>query len=143
MTAHPSDPVETPLPRPRTDPGAQSLEGMSIHAECLHPELIDRVRQKEKWRVPIYISAGTLIGGSLVTIAMILYSQGADAGATRVRVEQIEDRAREDREEASDVRERQRQIDEAASVRHTELLQELHRIDIRLGRIEERQSPQR
>jgi hypothetical protein len=143
MAPRHADPIETPLPRPRSDPGAQSIEGLSIHAECLHPELIDDVRQQRRRRWPVILAVVALAGGSLGTLATCVWTQGAAQGQTLQRLEAVEDRAREDRAEQARQSERQREDAQAAALRHTELLEALHAIDSRLGRLEERQTPRR
>jgi hypothetical protein len=138
---HP-DPVETPLPRPDTRPRSLSsadLAELAVH-ECLHPELIDDVRQSRKRRWPIVALFTTLVGGSILTLATCIYAQGQAAGETRARLEQVERRALEDRNEANQLRERVRESETAATQRHEEMLQTLHSIDSRLGRLEERLS---
>ena len=130
--AHPSDPVETPPPY------GLEREPSGVHAVCLHPELINVVRQGEKRRTPLavaIISAAVVI---VVAITGVLYSQGSAAGATAVRVEALERRASEDRAESNARAERQRQQDIIEEQRHTELIQALHAIDSRLGRLEAR-----
>ncbi len=74
----------------------------------------------------------------VLVIASVLYSQGAAAGATMVRVEALEVRASEDRAATRDRVERQRQQDALESQRHEELMQAVHGLDSRMGRIEER-----
>jgi len=134
--AHPSDPVSTPPPR-RLDSTAQSGE-ITIHAECLHPELIDRIRQQAKWRVPIILAVVGIAATAIFTVSAVLYSQGAAAGATAVRVEAIEMRAREDRDTSEDRDRRERERAAAQALRDTELVQALHALDSRMARIEER-----
>jgi hypothetical protein len=56
----------------------------------------------------------------------------------QVRVEQAENRAREDRVTVDRLTEQQRAQDTLAGQRHTELLQALHAMDSRLSRIEDR-----
>jgi cytochrome c-type biogenesis protein CcmH/NrfG len=130
------DPTGTPLPRPAS--GA----GLDAH-ECLHPELIDDVRQQRRRRWPVILAVLALAGGSVGAISTCLYTQGEAQGQTIQRIEAVEDRAREDRVEADRQRERQRQDVTDAVQRHEELIQELHRLDSRLGRIEERLPPRR
>jgi hypothetical protein len=130
------------------DGGYSDAEGLGReptgqHAICLHPELINVVRQQQKWRVPISLAIISVAATALITIAAVLYSQGQAAGATAVRVQTIEVRAREDREEEAARAERQRQRDAAMEVRQTEWLQAQHAIDSRLARIEERLPPRR
>lgn len=137
MAPRHADPIETPLPRPASSP-----ELVPVH-ECLYPELIDDVRQQWRRRWPVILAVVALAGGSLGTLATCVYTQGAAQGQTLQRIGAVEDRAREDRAEQDRQRERQREDAAAAVQRHEELIQELHRLDSRLGRIEERLSPQR
>lgn len=144
---HPSDPVETPVPRALERHGRdrdggytpdESREPTGQHAVCLHPELINVVRQAEKRRVPLTIA---IIGAAVtcvLAIAGVLYSQGSAAGATAVRVQALEVRASEDRAASMDRAERQREQDTLEAQRHTELMQAIHGLDSRMGRVEER-----
>ncbi len=133
--SHYLDPNETPPPR-RIE--SQSTDSITIHPECLHPELIDDVRQTRKRRwviIPIVI---TVLCGALGTLATCVYTQGQAAGATEVRVHALEIRTSEDRGTTDRLAERQRQDAAEAAQRHEELLQEFRRMDNRLSRIEER-----
>ena len=146
---HPSDPVETPLPSVHVEArhgrsrdggytDAEGREPSGVHAVCLHPELINVVRQSEKRRLPLAVA---IIGAAVtvvIVIAGVLYSQGAAAGATTVRVQALEVRASEDRSDARDRAERQRQLDAIEAQRHEELMNAVHGLDSRMGRIEER-----
>lgn len=137
MTKHPSDPVETPPPY--AVDGLQR-EPSGVHAVCLHPELINVVRQNEKRKTPLLVAIIAATVTVIVTITGVLYSQGSAAGATAVRVNALEQRASEDRSEGIRDRERQRQDATEAAQRDTQILQTLHALDSRLGRIEERLS---
>ena len=141
-TPNPYDPE--PLGRPKSDPAATSLGEITIHAECLHPKLIDRLTEREKWRdkwrVPITLAVCTAFVSIIFTVASILYTQGAAAGATNIRVDQVEGRAREDRATVDRLAGQQRQRETEVNEQRTELIQALHAIDSRLSRIEERVS---
>jgi len=159
MSTHPSDPVETPAPVP-VQRHARQVSGISgadrgllgdepsrsappdLH-ECLHLELIDDVRQARKRRVPLTIVLISVAASAILTVAAVLYGQGQAAGSVGVRVEALEQRASEDRNEGIRDREQQRQDATDAAVRDTQILQTLHVLDSRLGRIEERLAPQR
>jgi hypothetical protein len=144
---HPSDPVETPPPaslgRYGSDHDGSIGEPSPAHAVCLHPELINVVRQAEKRRLPLTVAVIAATVTVVLAIAGVLYSQGSAAGATAVRVEALEARAREDRVEQSRGVERQRQDATDAAQRDTQILQAIHGLDSRMGRIEERLTPQR
>ena len=140
MSPRHADPDGTPLPRPASSP---SLDGLPPIHECLYPELIDDVRQSRKRRWPVVALVVTLLGGSLGALSTCVYSQGQASGATAVRVEALETRTHEDRETVDLISQRQREDAQAAALRHTELLEALHAIDSRLGRLEERQTPRR
>lgn len=135
--SHPSDPVETPAPYGLERPTSVT------HAACLHPELINVVRQSEKRRVPLTVAVIAAAVTVVLAVAGVLYSQGSAAGATAVRVEALEVRTREDRTAASERDRRDRERDAAQAIRDGELVEALHRLDSRLGRIEERLAPRR
>ena len=135
MSPRHADPIETPMPRPASSPDL-----VPVH-ECLYPELIDDVRQSRKRRWPVILAVVALAGGSIGTLATCVWTQGAAQGQTLQRLEAVEDRAREDRAEQERQSERQRQDATAAVQRHQEMMQALHALDSRMGRIEERLAP--
>jgi hypothetical protein len=144
--AHPSDPVETPIPRAVTDRHGRERDGGYADAdgpvphECLHLELIDDVRQARKRRLPLTVAVITISATLILTVAAVLYGQGQAAGAADVRLDALEQRAAEDRSDGLRESERQRQDATDAAQRDTQFLQTLHALDSRLGRIEERLS---
>lgn len=127
-----TEPDATPLPR-----GTHALEEHAGH-ECQHPELIDYVRQQRKSRLPIALALVSLVGGSILTLALLLVDQGRIAGATAVRLEQVEQRQAEARQDLDRRSEQIEASQEAARARDERILQTLYQIDGRLGRLEER-----
>jgi hypothetical protein len=132
-----SDPTDTPLPREGGGSRQGDPDERPEHV-CLHPELIDYVRQQRKSRLPIALALVSLVGGSILTLALLLVNQGRTSGATQVRLEQVEQRQVESRQELDRRSEALDESQEAARARDERILQTLYQIDGRLGRLEER-----
>jgi hypothetical protein len=140
---------ETPPPAPhgtgRVGRGRDGgfAPGDNPSHDCRHEVNIALWTQRDKHRWIVVPALVTLTVGVLITLSTCLYTQGQAAGSTAVRVQALEARGVEDRAATADRVERQRQQDTLEGQRHEELMQALHGVDARLGRVEERLSNRR